>query len=133
MRHLKHKHQALNGHSSVNGNGDGASTTNGGDPSRRGPGELCVMATGGGAYKYYDMIRDVLGIDVLREDEMECLIIGTEESIAPALCRGRLADLFSPAQALISSSPKFPVRSSRTPKPTRCTLCPRPTTSIPIS
>jgi len=29
------------------------------------PGELCVMATGG-----------VLGVEVLREDEMECLIIG---------------------------------------------------------
>jgi type II pantothenate kinase len=40
------------------------------------PGELCVMATGGGAYKYYDIIRDRLGVDVLREDEMECLIIG---------------------------------------------------------
>ena len=40
------------------------------------PGELCVMATGGGAYKFYDKIRDALGVDVLREDEMECLIIG---------------------------------------------------------
>lgn len=40
------------------------------------PGELCVMATGGGAYKYYDKIREALGVDVLREDEMECLIIG---------------------------------------------------------
>ena len=36
------------------------------------------MATGGGAYKYYDKIRDVLGVDVLREDEMECLIIGLD-------------------------------------------------------
>lgn len=34
------------------------------------------MATGGGAFKYYDMLRDALGVDVLREDEMECLIIG---------------------------------------------------------
>lgn len=55
MKHLKHKQQTLNG-------------------SR--PGELCVMATGGGAYKYHDMIRDELGVDVHREDEMECLIIG---------------------------------------------------------
>jgi type II pantothenate kinase len=38
--------------------------------------ELSVMATGGGAYKFYDKIRDALGVDVLREDEMECLIIG---------------------------------------------------------
>jgi type II pantothenate kinase len=55
MKHLKDKQQTLNG-------------------SR--PGELCVMATGGGAYKYHDMIRDELGVDVHREDEMECLIIG---------------------------------------------------------
>ncbi len=34
------------------------------------------MATGGGAYKFYDKIREALGVDVLREDEMECLIIG---------------------------------------------------------
>ena len=40
------------------------------------PSELMVMATGGGAYKYYDMIKNALGVDVKREDEMECLIIG---------------------------------------------------------
>lgn len=34
------------------------------------------MATGGGAYKYYERMREVLGVEVLREDEMECLIIG---------------------------------------------------------
>ena len=55
MKHLKDKQFELNG-------------------SR--PGELLVMATGGGAYKYYDKIRERLGVDVLREDEMECLIIG---------------------------------------------------------
>ncbi|PGH12648.1 pantothenate kinase [Helicocarpus griseus UAMH5409] len=42
------------------------------------PGELCVMATGGGAFKYYDHIKEVLGVNVLREDEMECLIIGLD-------------------------------------------------------
>lgn len=57
MKHLKDEQQALNG-------------------SR--PGELCVMATGGGAYKYHDLIKDELGVDVLREDEMECLIIGLD-------------------------------------------------------
>lgn len=57
MRRIKRKHQRLNG---------------------GGPSDLCVMATGGGAYKYYDMIREVLGVDVLREDEMECLIIGLD-------------------------------------------------------
>ncbi|KAL9101585.1 MAG: hypothetical protein Q9187_009225 [Circinaria calcarea] len=43
-----------------------------------GPGELCIMATGGGAYKYYDRMREVLEVEVLREDEMECLIIGLD-------------------------------------------------------
>lgn len=40
------------------------------------PLQLCVMATGGGAYKYYDEMKRVLGVEVLREDEMECLIMG---------------------------------------------------------
>ena len=39
--------------------------------------ELCVMATGGGAFKYYNMLTEALGVEVIREDEMECLIIGT--------------------------------------------------------
>jgi type II pantothenate kinase len=38
--------------------------------------DLCVMATGGGAFKYYDRIKEALGVEVIREDEMECLIIG---------------------------------------------------------
>lgn len=57
MRHLKDNQQTLNGSN---------------------PGQLTVMATGGGAYKYYDKIRDVLGVDVIREEEMECLIIGLD-------------------------------------------------------
>ncbi|KAK8192734.1 hypothetical protein M8818_007906 [Zalaria obscura] len=40
--------------------------------------ELVVMATGGGAFKYYDRIRERLGVDVIREDEMECLIQGLD-------------------------------------------------------
>ena len=39
--------------------------------------DLCVMATGGGAYKFYDRIKEALGVAVQRGDEMECLIIGT--------------------------------------------------------
>src|SRR4051794_15105033 len=59
MRQLKDKHLELNGGGGTSG--------------------LCVMATGGGAYKFYDKIRDVLGgVDVLREDKMECLIIGLD-------------------------------------------------------
>lgn len=42
------------------------------------PGELSVMATGGGAYKFYDKMKNVLGVEVLREDEMECLIMGLD-------------------------------------------------------
>lgn len=57
MRHLKEEQQTLNGSK---------------------PGQLTVMATGGGAYKYYDKIKDALGSDVIREEEMECLIIGLD-------------------------------------------------------
>lgn len=68
MKHLRDKQLALNG-------------------SR--PSELCVMATGGGAFKFYDRIRDALGVEVLREEEMECLIIGKIEqaSTFPFLSR----------------------------------------------
>lgn len=38
--------------------------------------ELCVVATGGGAYKYYDKLKDALKINIIREDEMTCLITG---------------------------------------------------------
>lgn len=36
------------------------------------------MATGGGAYKYYDEMKAALGVEIMREDEMECLIIGLD-------------------------------------------------------
>jgi len=42
------------------------------------PGALCVMATGGGAYKYYEEMKNILGVEVLREDEMNCLIMGLD-------------------------------------------------------
>ncbi|KAJ5772247.1 Pantothenate kinase [Penicillium odoratum] len=38
--------------------------------------ELCVVATGGGAYKFYDKLKAALDVNILREEEMECLIIG---------------------------------------------------------
>ncbi len=56
MRRLKLEHQQQNGLSSK--------------------AQLCVMATGGGAFKFYDKIKEALGVEVSREDEMECLIIG---------------------------------------------------------
>lgn len=40
--------------------------------------KLSVMATGGGAFKFYDRIKERLGVDVLQEDEMECLIKGLD-------------------------------------------------------
>lgn len=40
--------------------------------------DFCIVATGGGAYKYYDDIRKVLDIAIVREDEMECLILGLD-------------------------------------------------------
>ncbi len=41
------------------------------------------------AYKYYDRIHKKLGVDVLREDEMECLIMGelsSDRRISVAIC-----------------------------------------------
>lgn len=38
--------------------------------------DICIMATGGGAYKFYDRMRNELQTDVYREDEMDCLIQG---------------------------------------------------------
>jgi type II pantothenate kinase len=35
-----------------------------------------IMATGGGAHKFYELFSGILGVDVLKEDEMECLIEG---------------------------------------------------------
>ncbi|XP_077987718.1 4'-phosphopantetheine phosphatase-like [Glandiceps talaboti] len=35
-----------------------------------------IKATGGGAHKYMDLIKDKLGLDVDKEDEMDCLIKG---------------------------------------------------------
>ena len=58
LRHLQSKHRQTNG--------EGKAT------------ELMVMATGGGAYKFYDRIKERLGVDVVREDEMECLIRGLD-------------------------------------------------------
>ncbi|WRT64101.1 pantothenate kinase [Kwoniella shivajii] len=35
-----------------------------------------VMATGGGSHLFYDRLKDELGVQVTREEEMECLILG---------------------------------------------------------
>jgi type II pantothenate kinase len=43
---------------------------------------LCIMATGGGAFKYHDKMKQALDVEVIREDEMECLIIGTGTTLS---------------------------------------------------
>lgn len=35
-----------------------------------------IMATGGGAHKYHRRLREELGVEVMREEEMECLVLG---------------------------------------------------------
>ncbi|KAL2850741.1 fumble-domain-containing protein [Aspergillus pseudoustus] len=57
IKELKEEHQGLNGDTKD---------------------ELCVVATGGGAYKYYDKLKETLNVDIMREDEMECLITGLD-------------------------------------------------------
>lgn len=56
-------------------------------------GELCVMATGGGAFKYYDKIKEALGVDIVREDEMECLIIGSRPSVLEEITNTNMWEL----------------------------------------
>lgn len=36
------------------------------------------MATGGGAFRFYERLKNTLKVDVMREDEMDCLIIGLD-------------------------------------------------------
>ncbi|KAK9370188.1 type II pantothenate kinase [Lipomyces kononenkoae] len=40
--------------------------------------KVYIMATGGGAYKFYDRMRKELDVEIWREDEMECLIVGLD-------------------------------------------------------
>ncbi|KAM0788752.1 hypothetical protein ACM66B_002844 [Microbotryomycetes sp. NB124-2] len=35
-----------------------------------------IIATGGGAHMYHERLRDELGVEVMREEEMECLVLG---------------------------------------------------------
>lgn len=98
MKLLRDKHKALNGSRSQ---------------------ELCVMATGGGAYKFYDIIRDALEVEVLREDEMECLIVGKPKQLREKSSRGNWELTFD-KQGSTSSSRKFLVRFLPTPKQTPC-------------
>lgn len=53
----------------------GQNSEKAGEKKRR---NLNIMATGGGSYKFYDLMRDQLNVQVRREDEMECLIAGLD-------------------------------------------------------
>ena len=37
---------------------------------------LCAKVTGGGAYKYSELIEKKLGVSITKEDEMQCMIRG---------------------------------------------------------
>jgi type II pantothenate kinase len=76
MRQLAIK-QRLRRESGTHSDSDTASA-NGESAVADDDGQLYVVATGGGAYKFYDKIREALGVEVMREDEMECLIIGLD-------------------------------------------------------
>jgi type II pantothenate kinase len=42
------------------------------------PAQLSVMATGGGAFKFYDRLKNVLQVNVVQAEEMESLIMGLD-------------------------------------------------------
>ncbi|KAF3941418.1 hypothetical protein ABW19_dt0207372 [Dactylella cylindrospora] len=63
----------------INGQRIAADKLSNGNGKRGHRNDLCVMATGGGAHKYYEKISRALdGVTVYREDEMECLIVGLD-------------------------------------------------------
>ncbi|KAH3678261.1 hypothetical protein WICPIJ_008863 [Wickerhamomyces pijperi] len=40
--------------------------------------KIHIMATGGGAHKFHDRIKEELDVEITKEDEMECLIVGLD-------------------------------------------------------
>lgn len=76
--------------------------------------DLCIMATGGGAFKYHDKITQALDVEVIREDEMECLIIGMIIAAVYMLRQNTADD--GATQASISSSTRYPMKSLPTAK-----------------
>lgn len=91
LRQLQHKYQASN-----NGSGNK-------------PAELVVMATGGGAYKFYDRIKERLGVDVVREDEMACLIMGLDFFITEIPTEVFTYDDADPEEAVVYQEPRADV------------------------
>lgn len=64
---------------SISGSSSGSSSVNGDVDQHSSASEkqqVYIMATGGGAYKFYDRLRQELDVEIWQEDEMECLIVG---------------------------------------------------------
>ncbi|KAM6503572.1 pantothenate kinase [Amanita muscaria] len=86
-----------------------------------------IVATGGGAFKFYDLFKDSLKIEVLREEEMECLIEGlkfitpipdevyyfSDELMSSMSC----PQTHKPAFVRASSDPHVRFESKLTPQP----------------
>ena len=81
--------------------GEGEETDEEADDEEERVPPVSVVATGGGAYKFYDKIRAALGVEVMREDEMECLIVGLDFFITHV--PGEVFTSPSPAPASSSS------------------------------
>jgi type II pantothenate kinase len=58
-----------------------------GKDNARGGKKMCVMATGGGSYKFYERMKKELDVEVVQEDEMECLIVGILNKVDCVDCR----------------------------------------------
>jgi type II pantothenate kinase len=70
-----------------------------------------IMATGGGAHKFYELFKDTLRVDVRREDEMACLIEGLKFiSLIPD-------EVYFFSDELIQSASKNPASTPKLPPP----------------
>jgi type II pantothenate kinase len=68
-----------------------------------------IMATGGGAHKFYELFKDTLRVEVRREDEMECLIEGLKFiTLIPDEVYYFSDELIQSASKNPSSTPKLP-------------------------
>ncbi|WVO17862.1 pantothenate kinase [Cryptococcus depauperatus] len=103
-----------------------------------------VMATGGGAHKYYDLLAAEIGVEVHREEEMECLIRGlgfvtrvpeevfwfSEELVYKVSHPSTSEPESVPQKSLTIPASEFP-RPSPTPPQYQVTFAPTPATDDP--
>ena len=72
-----------------------------------------IMATGGGAHKFYELFRDTLQVEVRREDEMACLIEGLKFiTLIPDEVYFFSDELIHSASKPPSSTPKLPMTTT---------------------